>query len=958
MRAATPAHLQLANGTAMPTDSAHSNPTLNGMCTSGAATLVCISGVCDPNGNACGYAVGDGSCTSSNGSVVCDSGACSTTGICEPAGGCEVNADCSTGNVCKANACVPGCSISGVFYPANTQNPANSCQVCIPASSTTAWSSVSNGTACNDGNLCTQGDVCQSGTCVGEPVVCNPSDACHVAGTCNPSTGACSNPTAPDGTTCNDGNACTQSDVCQSGTCTGTPVVCTASDACHTAGTCNPSTGACSNPTAPNGTSCGTGETCESGVCQATQFVLTTAAYPSAGGVVTPPSGGLYNQGTLVPIGASANPGYTFLNWTSTGKLGSTTSANTTIDMESAESVTANFSASLVVNTANDDAGDASQCTAQATPGTNTSDSACSLRDALLFAANAPAASITFDGTAFAASNTTKENTITLGSAGSLNIPPNTTITGPTTGSGAKALDLVTVDGNRATSVFVLSTGSASITNLAIANGSAAIGGGGINSSGALTVSNSTFFGNSATAGGAIYDAGSALTVIDSTFINDTALSAGGGIWSNSGQLQVVNSTLTGNASNGKDSVGGGISIQSGTPSLANNIVSGNTALTNPDIDGTYNDRGGNVVGGNANLSALGNYGGATQTVLPLPGSPALCAGTQSNANTFGITSDQRGLAFDSNCPTGSIDSGAVQSDYALNFTTSPNDTTAGQTLTPTPLVTLTESGTPVIAGAVSVSMTAATGTLNGTTTASTSTSPGPTAGQAAFSALNITPAESADVLTATVALTSTINLTANSSSFNVTAPDTAPTVFSTSPTNGATSVSPASTVSFTFNKAVNVTLTAFTLQCPNGKSAAFKLSPNPPGGVISFTLTPTANLPFGVTCKATAVASQIADLAGTNLAANYSLSFTTMTATPATLTSRLPEAVCLQAPASLQLDRPFRSHRIRTSARHHSGRQQPLEFRPHYNDFSHGQRTAHRRLDRVCPSLHRLRVF
>jgi hypothetical protein len=42
-----------------------------------------------------------------------------------------------------------------------------------------------------------------------------------VAGTCDPATGVCSNPAAPDGTSCTDGDACTQSDTCVAGACTG-----------------------------------------------------------------------------------------------------------------------------------------------------------------------------------------------------------------------------------------------------------------------------------------------------------------------------------------------------------------------------------------------------------------------------------------------------------------------------------------------------------------------------------------------------------------------------------------------------------------------------------------------------------------------------------------------------------------------------------------------------------------
>jgi hypothetical protein len=84
-----------------------------------------------------------------------------------------------------------------------------------------------NGTPCDDGNLCTQTDTCQSGVCVGgNPVVCTAVDQCHVAGTCNPATGACSNPAAADGTPCNTGNVCTPNDTCQAGMCVGGPAVC------------------------------------------------------------------------------------------------------------------------------------------------------------------------------------------------------------------------------------------------------------------------------------------------------------------------------------------------------------------------------------------------------------------------------------------------------------------------------------------------------------------------------------------------------------------------------------------------------------------------------------------------------------------------------------------------------------------------------------------------------------
>jgi hypothetical protein len=68
---------------------------------------------------------------------------------------------------------------------------------------------------------------------------------------------------------------------------------------------------------------------------------------------------------------------------------------------------------------------------------------------------------------------------------------------------------------------------------------------------------------------------------------------------------------------------------------LKNTIVSGNTG---GDVNGTT-DLGNNLIGGNALLAALGNYGGPTQTMASLPGSPAINAGTATGAPT----TDQRG---------------------------------------------------------------------------------------------------------------------------------------------------------------------------------------------------------------------------------------------------------------------------------------------------------------------------
>jgi hypothetical protein len=111
--------------------------------------------------------------------------------------------------------------------------------------------------------------------------------------------------------------------------------------------------------------------------------------------------------------------------------------------------------------------------------------------------------------------------------------------------------------------------------------------------------------------------------------------------------------------------------------SVANTIVAGNTAANDPDAAGVFTDLGGNLIGtagstaGNTGFSAstllgslgtsllpqlypLGNYGGLTQTLLPMVGSPVIGAGLLANAN--GLSSDQRDFPRTVN---GQVDIGA-----------------------------------------------------------------------------------------------------------------------------------------------------------------------------------------------------------------------------------------------------------------------------------------------------------
>jgi len=105
--------------------------------------------------------------------------------------GCTTNAQCNDGNPCTNDVCSSGTCSNG-----------------------------NNTASCNDGNACTQVDVCQGGACLGtSPKTCVASSQCHAAGTCNPASGACSDPLAPDGTPCSDGTFCNGADQCSGGGC-------------------------------------------------------------------------------------------------------------------------------------------------------------------------------------------------------------------------------------------------------------------------------------------------------------------------------------------------------------------------------------------------------------------------------------------------------------------------------------------------------------------------------------------------------------------------------------------------------------------------------------------------------------------------------------------------------------------------------------------------------------------
>ena len=119
-------------------------------------------------------------------------------------------------------------------------------------------------------------------------------------------------------------------------------------------------------------------------------------------------------------------------------------------------------------------------------------------------------------------------------------------------------------------------------------------------------------------------------------------------------------------------------SASGATNTIGNTIVAGNISGAAPDVIGSVTSLGNNLIGNASNssgwissdltgttlapidpvLAPLGNYGGTTETMPLLPGSPALDAGNVSLV-PIGVTTDQRG---EPRLLNGNVDIGAFES--------------------------------------------------------------------------------------------------------------------------------------------------------------------------------------------------------------------------------------------------------------------------------------------------------
>jgi hypothetical protein len=213
-------------------------------------------------------------------------------------------------------------------------------------------------------------------------------------------------------------------------------------------------------------------------------------------------------------------------------------------------------------------------------------------------------------------------------------------------------------------------------------------GGGGILNRRTLTITNSTLSGNSASEGGGIFNYYT-VTVTNSTLSGNRASgsqTAGGianiSLSSFNATVQLLNSTISGNTATSTDLTGNqlfsGVRLGTGSADIQfrNTIIAGDGSR--PDFfsvgGGTFTSGGHNLVrdgtgGGpfadtdlvgttdfpiDPQLEPLGDYGGPTQTMRPLPGSPVVASGD----NTDAPDTDQRGFP---RIVLGFIDIGSVE---------------------------------------------------------------------------------------------------------------------------------------------------------------------------------------------------------------------------------------------------------------------------------------------------------
>ena len=264
--------------------------------------------------------------------------------------------DCSDGLACTTDTCnestdacehtivAGGCRIGSACIADGAINPADPCEACDSAVSTTGWTPRATGASCDDDLYCTTGTTCDaSGACgAGTPRDCSDgrtcttdtcdetadrctsalASGCLIGGACvadatpNPANAceACLPATASDGysptavgTACDDGQYCTTGDACDGASaCVGAARDCSDGLGCTT-DICDDAADACTSALASGcliGGACfAAGETNPSGPCESCQTSVSSSAWTPA------PAGTACDDGSICTTGDACNAG-------------------------------------------------------------------------------------------------------------------------------------------------------------------------------------------------------------------------------------------------------------------------------------------------------------------------------------------------------------------------------------------------------------------------------------------------------------------------------------------------------------------------------------------------------------------------------------------------------------------------------------------------------------------------
>jgi hypothetical protein len=273
---------------------------------------------------------------------------------------------------------------------------------------------------------------------------------------------------------------------------------------------------------------------------------------------------------------------------------------------------------------------------------------------------SATADAIIFNATLFAT-----PQTITLNSA---NGPLVVNDSHPLT-INAPSSDTATVSGGDAVLVFDITSGTVTISNLAISHGNNSAGfGGGINNSGALTLTKCILDHDAANAAGGLYSSGTA-TVTGCTFNDDSAAEAGAILAT--GTFTLTNSNVSNDGGTGC-SLGGGLFLGSGTITVTNCILSNDTC--SDDGGGVFFEQGGVINAATFTKCTLsndsaGNGGGGLCTDGDVTVTMKTCTLSNDGATQGGGITLNGGVALLTGCTIANCSASGILNEGTLTMT-------------------------------------------------------------------------------------------------------------------------------------------------------------------------------------------------------------------------------------------------------------------------------------------------